>query len=168
MKQRFIFAVLIVIQCMASPAQAQQSVVTEGVVNAPVAEVWRLFTTKEGIESWMVAKTDIDLRLGGLWRTSYSKTSTLDDDTAIHHMVLAYDPERLLVFRTIKTPKNFPFPKAILNTWSVVYLEPAGESHTKVTTRMLGFGNDFESQSMREFFVAGNQETLDHLIKKFQ
>lgn len=168
MKYRFIFAILVAIECMAATAHAQQSVVTEGVVNAPIAEVWRLFTTKEGIESWMVAKTDIDLRLGGLWRTSYSKDSTLDDDAAIHHLVLAYDPERLLVFRTIKPPKNFPFPKAILNTWSVIYLEPAGDSRTTVITRMLGFGDDPESQRMRAFFVSGNQETLDHLIKKFQ
>jgi hypothetical protein len=33
---------------------------------------------------------------------------------------------------------------------------------------MLGFTDDEESQKMREFFVKGNQTTLDNLIKKFQ
>jgi len=65
-----------------------------------------------------------------MWRTSYSKESTLDDDSAIHHTILAYDPNRMLVFRTIKSPKNFPFKTAILRTWTVVYFEPL-ESHAQ-------------------------------------
>jgi uncharacterized protein YndB with AHSA1/START domain len=147
---------------------ASEPVVTEGVVNAPIAEVWNVWTTKEGIESWMVAKTDIDLRPGGLWRTSYSKDSTLDDDAAIHHILLAYDPGRMLAFRTIKAPRNFPFPTAIQKTWTVVYLEPSGESHTKVTVHMLGYGDDEESRKMRAFFETGNRTTLESLQKKFR
>ena|SRR5215831_17231367 len=68
------------------------SIVTEAVINAPVAEVWREWTTKDGIESWMVAKTEIDLRVGGTWRTSYSKTSDLDDDESLRHIILSYGP----------------------------------------------------------------------------
>src|SRR5215468_2253878 len=95
-------------------------IVTEAVINAPIAEVWKDWTTKDGIESWMVAKTEIDLRVGGTWRTSYSKDSNLEDDTSIHHTVLAYDPGRMFSFRTVKTPKNFPFASAISKTWTVV------------------------------------------------
>jgi uncharacterized protein YndB with AHSA1/START domain len=144
------------------------SVVTEGVVNAPVSEVWKMWTTKEGIESWMVAKTDIDFRIGGLWKTSYSKEANLDGDSAIHQTILAYDPGRMVSYRTIKTPKNFPFPNAIFKTWVVVYLEAAGDKRTKVTAQMLGFTDDEESQKMRTFFESGNKTTLDNLIKKFQ
>jgi uncharacterized protein YndB with AHSA1/START domain len=148
-------------------AASPEPIVTEALLNAPLGEVWKMFTTKEGIESWMVAKTDIDLQAGGLWRTSYSKDSNLDDDSAIHHRILAYDPLRMLTFRTIKSPKNFPFPTAILRTWTVVYFEPVGESRTKVTARMLGFTDDDESQRMRKFFEVGNKSTLDALVKKF-
>ena len=101
------FGVLITIAGL--KAASPEPIVIEAVVNAPLGDVWKMFTTKEGIESWMVAKTDIDLRIGGLWRTSYSKDSNLDDDSSIHHTVLAYDPQRMLSFRTIKAPKNFPF-----------------------------------------------------------
>ena len=145
-----------------------EPVVTEGIVNAPIAEVWKMLTTKEGIESWMVMKTDIDLRPGGLWRTSYSKDSSLDDDAAIHHLILAYDPGRMLSYRTIKAPGNFPFPTAIQKTWTVVYLEPADETHTRVTVHMLGFGDDEESRKMRAFFETGNKISLDNLLKRFR
>ena len=143
-------------------------VVTSGIVNAPVNEVWKALTTKEGIESWMVAKTEFELRVGAVWKTSYSKESTLDDDAAIHHSILAYDPGRMLSFRTNKVPKGFAFPNAIAKTWTVIYLEPVDERHTRFTGRMLGFTDDEESQKMRAFFERGNQQTLDSLIKRFE
>jgi uncharacterized protein YndB with AHSA1/START domain len=144
------------------------TIVTEGIVNAPVDAVWKAFTTRQGLESWMVAKTEIDLKVGGLWRTSYSKESTLDDDAAIHHTILAYDPGKMFSFRTVKFPKSFPFPNVILKTWNVMYFEPVGEGQTKVTARMLGFTDEDESQRMRTFFEQGNRETMDSLIKRFE
>ena len=169
MKHLKLFGWLIMSGLVFSPARAASidPVVAEGVINAPVEDVWKLFTTKDGIESWMVAKTDIDLRVGGVWRTSYNKESNLEDETSIHHMILGYDPGHMFSFRTIKPPKNFPFPNAILKTWTVVYFESAGESRTKVTTRMLGFGDDDESQKMRGFFETGNRTTLENLLKKY-
>jgi uncharacterized protein YndB with AHSA1/START domain len=149
-------------------AASVEPVVTTGVVNAPPSEVWKVLTTKEGIESWMVAKTEFELRVGATWKTSYSKDSTLDDDAAIHHTILAYDPGRMFSFRTIKYPQGFAFPNAIAKTWTVVYLEPWGERQTKVTVRMLGYADDDESLKMREFFERGNQQTLEGLIKRFE
>ena len=148
-------------------AASLDPVVTTGIVNAPIEEVWKALTTKEGIESWMVAKTEFELRVGATWKTSYSKDSTLDDDAAIHHTILAYDPGRMLSFRTVKYPKGFAFPNVIAKTWTVIYLEPVGERQTKFTGRMLGFTDDEESQKMRAFFERGNQRTLDSLIKRF-
>jgi uncharacterized protein YndB with AHSA1/START domain len=141
--------------------------VTEGVVNAPVDAVWKAFTTKSGIEAWMVAKTEFELKVGATWRTSYSKDSNLNDDTAIHHTILAYDPGRMLAFRTIKFPGNFPFP-AVTNTWTVVYFEPAGTGKTRVTARMLGLEDDEEGRTMRGFFERGNRSELDALVKFFE
>jgi len=37
---------------------SQDPIVTEATVNAPIEEVWKMFTTKDAIESWMVTKTD--------------------------------------------------------------------------------------------------------------
>jgi uncharacterized protein YndB with AHSA1/START domain len=158
----------IVALCSLGALQAAEPIVTTGVVNAPASEVWKVLTTKEGIESWMVAKTEFELRVGAIWKTSYSKDSTLDDDAAIHHTILAYDPGRMFSFRTIKYPKGFAFPNAIAKTWTVIYLEPVGERQTRFTGRMLGYTDDDESQKMRAFFERGNQQTLDSLIKRFE
>src|SRR5262249_15573053 len=138
-------------------AGAPESSDVEGVINAPVDQVWTALTTTEGIESWMVAKTQFELRVGALWRTSYSKDSDLNDDQSIHHLILAFDPGRMLAFRTVKPPKGFPFPNALANAWTVIYLDPAGPDRTKFRCRMLGFTGDEESQKMRVFFDRGNR-----------
>ncbi len=152
----------------AAALHAADPVVTEAVVNAPVDQVWKLFTTKEGIESWMVAKTEFELKIGAIWKNSYSKDSDLGDDASIHHVILAYDPGRMLAFRTVKPPKGFPFPNALAKTWNVIYLEPLSEGRTRVTGRMLGYTDDQEAQQMRTFFVRGNQQTMDALVKRIE
>src|SRR5688572_32170845 len=124
MKNRLFVLLASLLLAASSPLSAAEPLVAEAVVNAPLDTVWRAWTTVEGIQSWMVAKTDIDLRVGGLWRTSYTRDADLAGDAAIHHRILAFDPARMLAFQTIKTPKNFPFAN-IAQTWTVVYLEPA-------------------------------------------
>jgi uncharacterized protein YndB with AHSA1/START domain len=163
---RTFIAILALLLPMSSPSSAADAVVSEAIVKAPVEAVWNAWTTVDGIQSWMVARTDIDLRVGGLWRTSYTHDADLDGDAAIHHRILAFDPWRMLAFQTIKTPENFPFA-GIVRTWTVVYFEPAGPGQTKVTARMLGYGDDEESLKMRAFFEKGNKATLDSLVKRF-
>lgn len=142
-------------------------VVSEAVLNAPPEAVWKAWTTKEGIESWMVAKTELDLKVGGIWKTSYSKDSTLDDDASIHQQLLSIDPGRMLSFRTIKSPKGFPYAEPIAKTWVVVYIDPVGAAKSKVTVKMLGFTEDALSQDMRSKFIVGNKYTVDKLVEKF-
>jgi uncharacterized protein YndB with AHSA1/START domain len=149
------------------PAASLDPVVTEGIVNGTVDAVWKAFTEKSVIEQWMVAKTDIDLKVGGLWRTSYSKDADLNGDMAIHHTILAFDPGRMLAFRTIKAPKDFPYP-ALTRAWTVVYLESAGPSKTRVTARMMGFEDDDQGRRMRDFFERGNKSEFDALVKFFE
>jgi uncharacterized protein YndB with AHSA1/START domain len=148
-------------------AQRTDAIVTDGVVNASVDEVWKAWTTREGMESWMVGKTDFELTVGAMFRTSYDKKSTLDDDNTIHQQLLAYDPGRMITLRTVRPPKGFPFPNAIGHTWTVVYFESAGPTQTRVTAKMFGFSAAGESQKMRAFFERGNRATLDSLIKRF-
>ena len=142
-------------------------VVAEGVVEAPSATVWDAFTTKEGIESWMVAAGDVDLKIGGLMRTSYRKGADLNGDTAIHQAFLSIDPERMLSWRTVKTPGGFPFAGPMSASWTIVYFDPVDAQRTRVTVKMLGYTTDAESQKMRAFFEVGNKATVDALVKRF-
>ena len=146
-----------------SAAEPAEPLVSEAVIDAPVRTVWNLFTTREGMESWAVAKAAIDLRVGAIWRTSYAAGSTLDDETVIETEVLAFDPGRMLAARTTRPPAGFPFPNAINQTWYVIYLEPVGDARTRVVHKMFGFTEDEESRKMRAFFERGNAYELRQL-----
>jgi uncharacterized protein YndB with AHSA1/START domain len=145
-------------------AESFPPVVSEAVISAPAAAIWEAWTERDDIEAWMVnSSSEVDLRIGGLWLTSYDENSSLDDDSVIRNEVLAFDPERMLAMRTLKPPSDFPFPNAILSTWSILYLEPIDDAQTRVTIRMLGFGEDEESRKMRSFFEWGNAYELEKL-----
>lgn len=144
-------------------AEPGEPLVSEAVIDAPVRTVWDLFTTREGMESWAVARAAIELRIGATWRTSYTATSTLQDDTVIETEVLAFDPGRMLAARTTRPPAGFPFRTAIRQTWYVIYLEPLGDARTRVVHRMFGFTEDEESRKMRAFFERGNAYELRQL-----
>lgn len=148
-------------------AAQPEPVVSEAVVNAPIDAVWKAWTTKTGLEAWLFGKTEIDLKVGGTWFTNYSRESNLRDDTTIQQTILAFDPGRMLAFRTSKAPANFPFPE-VTQTWTVVYFDQAGVSKTRVLARMFGFGDDEQSQKMRAFFERGNKSELDKLVKFFE
>jgi uncharacterized protein YndB with AHSA1/START domain len=152
---------------LASAANGQQPIVTEGVVNAPVDSIWNAFTTAAGLESWMAAHASFDLRIGGAMQTVYAPEGKVGDPSTIESTVLAYEPKRMLSTRVAKTPAGFPFPNAIKGMWTVMYFEPVDAKTTRVRVVSLGFGADEESQKMRQFFDRGNAATLAALQQRF-
>jgi uncharacterized protein YndB with AHSA1/START domain len=148
-------------------AQGDNRLLHEGIVNAPVDQVWAALTTKEGLESWMAAHAEIELKLGGTMKTQYNPKGTIDDARAIENTILSYEPMHMLSFKVTRAPQGFPFPNAIKNMWTVVYFEAQGDKTTLVREVSMGFGNDDESKKMREFFNRGNAFTLQQLQKRF-
>ncbi len=150
-----------------TPARAAEPLVTEAIINAPVQEVWRLFTTGEGMQSWMVARADIDLKVGGLMRTRYSDDGALGDDKTIVNRILSFEPERMLSMQVHTPPADFPFRDDVGDMWTVIYFQPLEPGMTHVRVVGLGFRDDEASARMREYFKRGNAWTLEQLQKKF-
>jgi len=144
-----------------------QPLVHEGTVAAPVADVWAAFATKAGQESWMVAHSEIDLKIGGKMSTHYDPKGVIGDPKTIENTILCYEPERMLSIKVSKPPEGFPFPNAVKNMWTVIYFEADGPTATRVRIVGLGFGDDEESKKMRAFFDLGNAFTLQKLQERF-
>ncbi len=169
MKTKLVVSLLFLLALLPISARAQDNtrLVHDGVVNAPVEQVWAAFTTKEGMESWMAAHANVELKVGGTMKTQYDPKGTIDDAKAIESTILSYEPKRMLSFKVTKPPEAFPFPNAIKNMWTIVYFLPEGDKATRVREVSLGFGTDEESKKMREFFNRGNAFTLQRLQKRF-
>ena len=143
------------------------SFANEGVVNAPLAAVWNVWTSGEGYKALGVAKADVDLRIGGLIRSHYGPTGTLGDEGTIQNRILAYEPQRMIAIRIDRPPKSFPFKEAWKNTWTVITLTDLGNNRTHIRVASMGFGTDEESMAMRKFFETGNAYTIKTLQKHF-
>jgi WD40 repeat protein/uncharacterized protein YndB with AHSA1/START domain len=140
----------------------------ECIVDAPVADVWAALTTKEGVESWMVAHAQIDLRVGGKMLTHYSREGELGDPNTIENTILSFEPERMISIKATKPPASFPMKEAIKGMWSVIRLEPVSERQTRVICTGMGYGDDEESKKMRQHFDRGNAWTLGKLQERFR
>jgi uncharacterized protein YndB with AHSA1/START domain len=143
------------------------SFVNEGTVNAPINEVWKVWSTSEGYRAVGVALADVDLRVGGLIRSRYAADGTLGDEQTIENEILAFEPPRMIAFRIHKTPSNFPFKEAWKHTWTVVTLTALPDGRTHLRAASLGFGTDPESMAMRRFFERGNAQTMETLAARF-
>lgn len=148
-------------------AGAAEPQVTEGFINAPVEEVWRLFTTADGYQATGVAHAEVDLRIGGEIRSHYGRDGRLGDEETIVNEILAYEPQRMLAMRIKQAPASFPFRESVAGTWTVLYFNPAGQNMTQVRVVGLGYNDTPQSQAMREFFAKGNRRTLDRLGKRY-
>lgn len=149
-------------------ATAEEPLVHIGVVPAPVPDVWKVWTTTEGIKTWMVASGEVDFRIGGAYRTSYTPNSDLKGPDTIVNDILAYDPYRMIVIKNSRVPERFPFRDAMAKAWTCIYFRSLDARSTEVIVRMNGFDATDESQKMKSFFRQGNQATLDALIKRFK
>jgi uncharacterized protein YndB with AHSA1/START domain len=141
--------------------------VHEGIVAASLDEIWTAFTTKKGQESWMVAQSEVDLKVGGRMRTHYDPKGKIGDAKTIENTIICYDPKRMLSLKVSKPPEGFPFPNAVKNMWTVIYFETTGPKTTRVRIVGLGFGDDEESKKMRAFFDRGNAFTMKKLQERF-
>jgi uncharacterized protein YndB with AHSA1/START domain len=142
-------------------------VVTEGIVDAPVEQVWAALVTKDGLESWNVAHADVDLRVGGKMLTHYDPKGRIGDPDTIENIILSFEPKRMLSIKVGTPPAKIPFKDAIKTVWQVLHFEPLGATRTRLQIIGLGYGADEESKKLRSFFEKGNAYTHKKHQEKF-
>lgn len=156
----------------ATPAAAQivtaadgtRSLTTEVWVPATPAQVWDAVTTAEGWKRWAVPlawQIEPDLI-----ETSYEPGATPGGANTIQHRLLERVPNSRLVFRTVKTPANFPLADALASMKSTMELIPEnGGTRVRLTGSFYPAGP--AGDQLLAFFEDGNQQTLDSLAARF-
>jgi uncharacterized protein YndB with AHSA1/START domain len=160
-------ALFLVFVCACGAVQAADEVsfVNEGVVPAPIDEVWKVLSTSEGYKALGPALAEVDLVAGRI-RSRYRADGVLGDAETIENVIVEYRAPVMMVTRIGKPPASFPFKEAWKTTSTVLTLTPTdGGTHLRVES--YGYGTDEESVAMRHFFEAGNQQTIETLRRHF-
>lgn len=138
------------------------------VVDAPIADAWKAFTTDEGFKRWAVPVTRITLGNDGMMESSYSVNSKIGDPDNIKNRIVAYFPERLLVLQNAHVPKGAPFDPVLIATLrTIITFEPVDATHTKVTEAQVGYGSGAGYDDMYAHFRDGNAYALQTLAQSF-
>ena len=152
--------------CSRTEVSGERTLCHEAVINAPVAEVWRLFATSEGLSSWLAPVAAIDLREGGMWESAYDRAARIGDAGNIRNRVVAFTPERLLVIQVASAPPNFPHADLVGELVTLIAFEPVDATHTRVRVSMLGYRAGEGFDALYRHFDWGNAYTLDALAAR--
>src|SRR6185437_10414708 len=159
----------LVVVALASPLPGQnlpglgRMVRVEGDVNAPVSDVWRVFTTSEGAEEFFAQKADIKLAIGGSYEIQFDPNDERSGTKGLK--ILSYAPEEMISFQW-NAPPQFP---EVRNggTWVVVEMRPIDSYRTHVAITHLGWKKGAEWDQAYAHFQRGWSELMGRLEKRF-
>jgi uncharacterized protein YndB with AHSA1/START domain len=138
------------------------------IVPATVKEVWKLFTTDEGLKKWIAPVAKIDMKIGGSIRTNYDSNKTVDDSSSIKLDIINYIEYEML---TLKVNLNNSFPaeakKEDKNLQEILQFVKVGEHETKIISTMVGWGQGSNWDKAYSYFEKGNVGTYKEILKLF-
>lgn len=138
----------------------------EALVPASVDQVWQAISTPLGWMTWAVPMARVTADDPEVIETSYDARGAPGGPETIQQRFLARIPNRLLVYRTIKTPDGFPHSEEYRQVTSVFELQAEGRG-TRVRLHSAGYPDSAGGRELVRFFAAGNSEALQHLRRRF-
>jgi uncharacterized protein YndB with AHSA1/START domain len=169
-----LMTLLMVVVVVAPPLIAQENanssgtglgrwVRVEATVKAPVAEVWRVFTTSEGAEEFFAQKANIRLAIGGPYEIQFDPNNEQSGTKGLK--ILSYAPGEMISFQW-NAPTEYP---EVRNggTWVVVQMRPDGANRTHVTVTHYGWKEGLEWDQAYAHFVRGWSDLISRLERRF-
>jgi uncharacterized protein YndB with AHSA1/START domain len=167
----FLAAVLVV---SLTTAQEKQNMTTadasparwvrvEATVKAPVAEVWRVWTTSEGAEEFFAEKANIRLAIGGPYEIQFDPKNEQSGTKGLK--VLSYAPDEMISFQW-NAPTEYPEVRHG-GTWVVVQMRPEGTDRTHVSVTHYGWRDGAEWDQAYAHFVRGWGDLMKRLERRF-
>jgi uncharacterized protein YndB with AHSA1/START domain len=127
-------------------------------VPAPRAEVWKAFSTSEGLSSWLAPNAVVDLKPGGDWMVRFPGGSSAGGT------IVRFVPQKEIVISAL-APEKFPTVRAHRTTARFT-LEDHGTG-TLVRLTQTGWKDGDEWDRAYEYLTAGNAQLLATLHRRF-
>jgi uncharacterized protein YndB with AHSA1/START domain len=145
--------------------QTERAIEKSVVVPAPVTEVWKVWTTAEGLKSFMCQDASVELRLGGRYEILFSTEPPIGLQGSEGSKVLSYIPEKMLSF-SWNAPPSFPDLRN-MRTFVVLTFE-AADGGTRVNLRHAGWRSDARQMEVFAYFDKAWDTVLGWLKERFE
>ena len=164
---RLALACIVLVATNALVAQPlQPDIMVTRVINAPVADVWKAWTTTDGIESFFAPKAvKVVPEPGGaleLWFGLDMPEGSRGTEGCLFHSVVS---QKQLVFEW-NAPPTIPTIRPLR---TLVYLDfkPLPGNKTEITLRNFGYGDGEEWAKNKAYFAAAWPAVMANLEKRF-
>ncbi len=162
------FLALLTIGSLLFPGRAPaDDLVNEAVIDGSTDEVWKLITTKEGMESWLVPHADVDLRVGGFMRTNHAQDGRIGDPRTVTNSILAIKTKKKLSIKLVEAPQSVPLAASLVGTWYEISLSSLSKRQTRVKCVGHGFSEGPVGYAARAIMNQGSEWALQQLQKHF-
>lgn len=136
------------------------------IVAAAPAEVWTAISTPDGWARWAAPLARWAEGESDILETSYDPAELPGGPGTIWQQFVARIPGRLLVFRTIKAPDDFPHWDEYRKVTSFIELAPEGAG-TRLRLTSTGYPDTEGGRALLSFFARGNAATIESLQRIF-
>lgn len=151
-------------------AGSQKILRKEVIVRAPVQALWHAWTTSEGIASFFVPDSNIDLRIGGpfelFMRMDQPDESGLRGSETCR--ILSYLENEMVAFEWNFPPTVMKLRKGGEKTHVVVRLTDLGDGRVKVTLSQVGWGKGADWDAGFDYFNKAWGMVLNMLKEHFE
>jgi uncharacterized protein YndB with AHSA1/START domain len=155
-------------KAVAEPLSRARVLKLETVVAAPPAEVWKAFSTVDGLKRWVAPVVDLELRPGGVMLTHYDAKAAIGAAGTIRLGIVNFIENELI---TYKVNLGETFPQRVRsedqNLQEVIQLFPVEGGKTRVVATMMGWGSGKEWDDAYAFFEKGNAWHFKKLAEAF-
>ena len=136
-----------------------KALIFEVTIPAPIDEVWKAFTTSEGLSTWLTPGAVVDLRAGGEWTAHYPGGKTGGGT------ILTFKPKSEIVMSAM-APEWFPRVRADRTTARFEF-KAVDKGSTLVRLTQTGWKEGEEWDKAYDYLAGGNAELLQTLHRRF-
>jgi uncharacterized protein YndB with AHSA1/START domain len=130
-------------------------------VDKPLDDVWRMWTTKEGVQSFFAPQARVELRPGGSYEMHFNPNAPEGKKGSEGTIVIAYVPKEVFVF-SWNAPGTFGKLRDE-HTWVTLRFESVSPTKTRVKFTHYGFGQGEEWAKVHQYF----EKAWDFVLKNF-
>lgn len=157
---------LLILAVTAGAQAAERAVDVSAVVKAPVADVFKAWTTTQGVTTFLAPGAIVEPRPNGLFEIHMNPLAPPGERGADDMRILGIQENKMVSF-TWNAPPSFPEARK-QRTTVIVRFTPEGKSHTKVTLHQVGWGEGGEWDKAYDYFSKAWPYVLGNLKDRFE
>ena len=128
----------------------KRSIVKEALVQAPLPDVWRVWTTEAGARKFFAPACKIELAVGGAYEMLFDLEAPEGSRGGEGLKILSFSPEKMLSFEW-NAPPHIPEVRKE-RTWVVLFFDEIPDRRVKVTLNHYGWREGAEWDKAYQYF----------------